>query len=150
MKCDVWKPCSDQRWQGELLFSFWRFFEQSAFVNIHQLCYWPTIHNLISKKCPKFQVLSSHFVEVNELIDEHWAKIVRSETISTPFYHVECLKMYRSKVCVQEFWYFVPDLESLTRTTILHAKKWVAGCATNKKIYRFFFRSTWIHASVES
>ena len=62
MKCDVWKPCSDQRWQDELRFSIWRFFELSDFVNIHLLCYWPTIHNLISKICPKFQVISSHFL----------------------------------------------------------------------------------------
>ena len=76
MKCDVWKPCSDQRWQDELRFSIWRFFEQSAFVNNHLLCYWPTIHNSISKICPKFWVLSSHFFKVDELLDEHWAKIL--------------------------------------------------------------------------
>ena len=35
---------------------------------------------------------------------------MRSENISTQIY-VECDKMYRSKVCVQEFWYFVPDLD---------------------------------------
>ena len=46
-------------------------FWQSAFVNIHLLCYWPTIHKLISKICPKFQVISSHFFEVDELLDEH-------------------------------------------------------------------------------
>ena len=51
MKCDVWKLCtsSDQRWQDELRFSISRFLEQFAFVNSHLLCYWPTIHNLISK-----------------------------------------------------------------------------------------------------
>ena len=36
-----------------------RVFEQSASVNNHLLCYWPTIHNLISKICPK-------------LSEEHW------------------------------------------------------------------------------
>ena len=35
---------------------------------------------------------------------------MRSENISTPIY-VECDKMYRSKVCVQEFWYFVSGLD---------------------------------------
>ena len=49
MKYDIWKLCSDQRCQDELWFSIWRFFEQYAFVNIHLLCYWPTIHNSISK-----------------------------------------------------------------------------------------------------
>ena len=37
-------------------------------------------------------------------------KIVQSENISTPIY-VECNKMYRSKVCVQEFSYFVSGLD---------------------------------------
>ena len=110
MKCDVWKPCSDQRWQDELRFSIWRFFEQSSFVNIHLLCYWPTIHNSISKICPKFQVLSSHFFKVNELLNEQWVKIVLRENISTPIC-VECNKMYGSKVCVQDFWYFVSGLD---------------------------------------
>ena len=35
---------------------------------------------------------------------------VVSENISTPIY-VECCKMYLSKVCVQEFWYFVSGLD---------------------------------------
>ena len=35
---------NDQRWQDELRISIWRFFEQSAFVNNHLMCYWPTIH----------------------------------------------------------------------------------------------------------
>ena len=48
-------------------------FLRSSFVNIHLLCYWPTIHNSISKICPKFQVISSHFFKVDELLDEHWA-----------------------------------------------------------------------------
>ena len=110
MKCDVWKPCSDQRWQDELRFLIWRFFEQSAFVNIYLLCYWPTVHNLISKSCPKIQVINSHFFKVNELLNEHWENIVQSENISTPIY-VECDKIYRSKVCVQEFLYIVSGLD---------------------------------------
>ena len=67
---------------------------------------WPTIHNSISKICRQFQVIGSHFFEVDELLDEHWAKIVQSENISTPIY-VECDKMYLSKVCVEELSYFV-------------------------------------------
>ena len=46
-----------------------KFLAQFVFVNIHLLCYWSTIHNSISKICPKFQVLSSHFVKVDELLD---------------------------------------------------------------------------------
>ena len=59
MKCYVWKPHSDegrQDCQDKLQFSIWRFFEQSAFVNIHLLCYWPTIHNLILKICLSFKL----------------------------------------------------------------------------------------------
>ena len=85
------------------------------------LCYQPTIHNSISKICPKFQVISSHFFEVNELLDEHWQKIVQSEIISTPTY-VECDKMYWSKVCVQE--YFLSGLDiQLEKSTVLYAKQ---------------------------
>ena len=64
----------------------------------------------MSKICPKFQVISFYFFEVDELLDEQWAKIVQSENISTPIY-VECDKMYRPKVCVQEFSYFVFGLD---------------------------------------
>ena len=42
-----------------------------TFKNIHLLCYRETIHNLISKICPKFQVISSHFFKVDELLNEH-------------------------------------------------------------------------------
>ena len=42
-------------------FLFEDFFKQSAFVNNHLLCYWPTIHNLILKICPKFQGHSSQW-----------------------------------------------------------------------------------------
>ena len=109
MKCNVWKPCSNLRWQDELLFLIWRFFELSELVTNHLLCYWPTIDNLISKICPKFQVFSFHLFEVDELLNQHWARIVRSENISTPIY-VECNKMYQSKVCIQDFWFFVSGL----------------------------------------
>ena len=72
------QACSDQCWQDKFRFSIWIFFELSTFVNSHLLCfsvcYWPTIHNYILKICPKFQVISSHFFKVLELLDKHWAK----------------------------------------------------------------------------
>ena len=108
-KCYVWMPRSDLSWQDKLWFSSWRFVEQSALVNNHLVCYWPTIQNSVLKICPEFQVLSSHLLEVDELIElliEHWAKIVGSEIISTPIY-MECDKMHRSNVCIQEFQYIV-------------------------------------------
>ena len=145
MKCNVWKSCSDQRWQmsqDKLRFSIWRFFERFVFV---LLCYWPTIHNLISKICPKFQVISSHFFEVDELLDEHWAKIVQSENISTPIY-VECDKIIILLRCIdQRFAFKNSGISCLAlmfnlsyqRMTILHAKKGVAGCETLQFIYLF-------------
>ena len=48
--------------------------------------------------------------EVDELLEEQSPKIVRNENISTQIY-VECDKMYRSKVCVQEFSYIVSGLD---------------------------------------
>ena len=52
-------------------------------------------------------------------------KIVRSENISTPIY-VKCDKMYRSKVCVQEFSYFVSGLDIQLEKSE-YAKNSVAG-----------------------
>ena len=69
-----------------------------------------------------------------------WAKIVQSENISTPIY-VECCKMYRSKACVQEFSYFVSGLIFNLKnpsTTVVYAKKSVAGGEIRRVIYRFF------------
>ena len=110
MKCDVWQPCSDQRWLASIfnLKIFWA----NAFTNNHLLCYWPTIYNLISKICPKFQSLSSHFFKVDELLHKHWAKIVQSENVqvSTPIY-IECNKMYWPNVCIQGFWYIMSGLQ---------------------------------------
>ena len=143
MKCDAWKSCSDQGWQDELRFLIWRFFEQSAFVNNHLLCYWPTIHNSISKICPNFQVISSHSFEVDELLYEHWAKIVWKENISTPIY-VECDKM---PWCIdQRFAFKNSGISCLSlifnlnnpRTTVLYAKKSVAGGEVRRVINRFF------------
>ena len=113
MKCNVWKPCSDQHWQDEHHFSLEDFLSNlplQTFIYCVTDLVWPTTHNSIWQICPKFQVISSHFFKVDELLDEHWAKIVQSENISTPIY-VECNKMYRSKVCVQEFSYFVSGLD---------------------------------------
>jgi hypothetical protein len=38
MKRDVWKPCSDQRWQMVLRFWILWFFELSDLANNHLLC----------------------------------------------------------------------------------------------------------------
>ena len=50
-------------------FRFECFFEQPATESNHLQCNWPTIHNLISKICPKFQAISSHFFVVDELLN---------------------------------------------------------------------------------
>ena len=98
MKSNIWNPCSEQTqqsWQNKLWFSIWRIFEHWETI-MHYVTDQPAI---ISKIYPKLQVLTFHFFEVDELLNENWAKIVRSENISTPI-HVQCDKMYRSKVCV--------------------------------------------------
>ena len=114
-------------------FSIWIFLEQCASVNNHLLCYWPTIHNSILKIWPKFQVLSFHFFEVDELLNEPW---------KWNYFDSQYDKVYRSKVCVQEF----SDISCLAlifnlsnpRLTILSAKKAVTGCETLWVIYCFF------------
>ena len=124
------KAISNQRWQDKLRFSIWRFFEQSSFVNIHLLCYWPTIHNLISKICPKFQVISSYFFKVDELLDEHWAKIVRSEI------YFQLQSISNAIRCIYQRFAFKSSRISCLAlifklknpsTTVLYAKKSVAG-----------------------
>ena len=71
---------------------------------------------------------------------------LQSEDISTPIY-VECDKMYRSKVCIQEFWYFVSGLdiqlekseyESLYDSPVWQVAKNLAGGEMRRVIYRFF------------
>ena len=127
--------------EDELRFSIWRFPEQFVFVNNYLLCYWPTIFNSISKICPEFQFIGSRFFEVDELLDEQWAKIVRSENISTPIY-VDCDKMCRSKVCVQKFWYCVPGLDiqpELSEIDNPARRKAVAGYGTLQVIWRVIY-----------
>ena len=65
---------------------------------------------------------------------------MQSEKISTPIY-VECDKMYRSKVCVQEFWYFVSGLDiQIERSE--NDNPGDAGCELVRIIYGFFCRLT--------
>ena len=57
-------------------------FKQSATENHNPLCCWLIINNLISKICPKFQILKSHFFEVKDLLGELWWENERRENIS--------------------------------------------------------------------
>ena len=60
-----------------------------------------------------------------------------SENISNPIY-IECDTMYRSKVCIQEFWYFVPGLDiqpEQSENDNPARKKAVAGCKTPRVIF---------------
>ena len=142
MKCDVWKPCSDQRWQddSELRVSIWRFFEQFSFVNNRLLCYWPTIHNSISKICPTFQVISTHFFEVDEVLNEHSAKIVRNEFF---FNSGLCrmredvsIKGLRSRILVYRVWPWYSTWAIREQQTC--RKKAVPGCEKQRFMYRSF------------
>ena len=63
---------------GRTLNFNWKIFEQSASENNHLMCYWSTIHNLI---CPKLQVLSFHFSELEDQLDKRWAKHAWKENI---------------------------------------------------------------------
>ena len=65
----------------------------------------------------------------------HSVLSVLSENISNPIY-VKCDKMYQPKVCVQEFWYFVPGLDiqhEQPENDNPACNKAVAGCASNIK-----------------
>ena len=98
MKCKVWKPCGDRIDNTNFDFQFEDILaiclcKQSSTVLL------TNIHNLILKVCPKFQVLSSYFSEVNELFNECWKKIVQREIISTPI-HIQSYNKYQWKVCV--------------------------------------------------
>ena len=146
MQCNFWMPCSKQRWQDELWFSIWWFFEQSAFVNIYLLWYWPTIHNLVSKICPKFQVFSSHFFEVNELLNVHWVKIVRSEIFSTPI-DVECDKINYCFWSIIAFWGKITKMLGHFRKylkTMAHCEGFGEGFST---LTRWSYTPDW-HSSV--
>ena len=68
-------------------------------------------------------------------------QIVQSENISTQIY-VECYKMYQSKVCVQDFGYFVPGLDiqpEQSENDNSSLKKQVAGCKAGQHIFTVFF-----------
>ena len=69
--------------------------------------------------------------------------IVQSENISTPIY-VECDKMSRSKVCAQEFLYFVPGLDIQLETSEYNSSvRKKIGCRWRKKTsYIPFFRAS--------
>ena len=137
MKCDVWKPRSDQRWQNELRFSIWRLFEQSSFVIIHLLCYWPPVHNSVLKICPKFQVLRSHFFDVNELLDEHCAKWKYFDSNLYRMRYDVSIKGLRSKNSRTSRLPVIFNLKNPS-TTVQCAKKSVAGCEIRRFIYCFF------------
>ena len=151
MKCDVWKPWNDQQWQDEIQFLIWRLFEQFVFVNNHLIWYWPTIHNSILKMYPKYQVISSHFIEVNELLNEQWAKIVLSDSWK---YFNSSLCRIVIKCIDQRFAFKNFGIWCLTliftlsnlRTTILHAKKRLQVVKHFKKNSCFFFRLILTHA----
>ena len=55
-----------------------------------------TNHILLNLICPKFQVLSSYFPEVYELLDEHWAKIVQKEK------KIQLQSKSKAKICIDK------------------------------------------------
>ena len=68
---------------------------------------------------------------------------MQCENMSTPIY-VECDRMYRSKVCIQEFWYIVSGLDIQPGTV---RKRFLV--ATYDESYTIFSkRSIQTHGSV--
>ena len=74
---------------------------------------------------------------------------MQSEDFSTQY------KMYQSKVCVQEFWYFVPGLDiqhEQSENDNPALKKVVTCCETRQVIYHFFLQintNLWLCGSGE-
>ena len=125
---------------GRVQFLIWRVFEQSAFANIHLLCYWSIIHSSISKFCPKFHVLSSHFFEVDDLLDEHWAKLctVKIFQLQSMLNVIRCINQrsaFKNSgiLCLA----LILNLK-YPSMTVLYAKKSVAGGEIQRVIYLFF------------
>ena len=107
-----------------------QFLGQSAFVNNHLLCFWPTIHNSVLKIYPEFQVLSSHFSEVNdsELLNGHWAKMIQSENILTPIY-VQGLEIFFSAIqeqqsCKKKHLFNVAKFDKSFQVTVFSEKQY--------------------------
>ena len=125
MKCDIWKPCRDQRWQIELRFSIWRFSEQFFFVNNHLQCYWPIINNSISKICPNFKFLvltfsrpmSCSMINEQKLCE---VKIFQLQSMSNAIRYINQRFAFMNSgfSCLA----LIFNLSYL-RSTILHAKK---------------------------
>ena len=117
-----------------------KIFEQSAFVNNHLLCYWPTIHNSISKICLKFQIISSTFsrsmscsMSTEQKMCE--VKIFQLQSMTNT---IKCID--------QRFAFKISRISCLAltynlnnpRTTVLYAKNSVAGGEIRRFIHRLF------------
>ena len=67
---------------------------------------------------------------------------MQSENISTPIY-VECDKMYRSKVCVQEFSYFVSGLDiQLEKSEYYSPVRKKIRCSLNLQVAKYDYPFT--------
>ena len=104
-------------------FNFWfhYFFYQSATQNNGLLCYWPSIHHSILKIWITFQMLSSHFSEVNELLNEHWAKNVKWKYFNSN--STRAIQEWQS--CMQFFLF--RDLWIIQRLSVAMSAAWVSS-----------------------
>ena len=93
MKCDFWKPCRNLHWldKPELRFSIKRFFEQSATVKKHLLCFWPT---LFMRRSPWRQSggWGLKNVDVGHWFFSHCIFDDSRKTIAKPFQAHDCMK----------------------------------------------------------
>ena len=140
-------PALTGRGSDEQRFSILRFFQQSAFLNHQLLCYWPTIHNLISKICPRFQVLSSHFSEVDEpietpscsmSIEQQWfeAKIFQLQSMSNTIACIDIMFAVKNSGISCLALIFNLSIEQ-SENDIPARKKSVQACETWRVIYCF-------------
>ena len=90
---------------------FWSevFFEQYAIQNNCVLCYWPTIHSLISKICPKLNFSVLTFLMSRRCSMSSGQNLYKEMQGSTPI-HVQCDNMYWPKVWSHCFWYILCGL----------------------------------------
>ena len=111
------------------------------------------IHNLITlaKICPKFQVCSPHFSYVDELLCEHWAKIVPRENILTPMY-VLCYKCLHERFEVKKSgvsWYWIQAIQQWQSSKPKFSSRQLGAWALEKSLMRpSFFLYFWEIRSV--
>ena len=97
MKCDVWRPCGDQRWQDKLWFSIWRFLSN---LSLSTIIYCVTDQPSITQSRRSVLISSYQFSLFWSWWAAQWALSKNCEKWknfnSNLWFYVECNKMYWS------------------------------------------------------